>query len=1095
MRRSLRHHARAHLGVVLGAAVGSAVLIGALMVGDSVRGSMRALALERLGWVTAALAPADRFFTVELAQRLAGEAPTAAVLRLPASVTRQDQSARANQVHLLGVGTNFWAAGATPPNLERAEEAVWLNEALAAQLQARPGDEVVFRIHKPSVLSRDMPITPRADASVALRGTVAGVVPGTAGGNFSLQAGQTPPLNAFVPYARLARLAGLNGRANLLLAGGGTEPGVTDRLNARLKEVWRLEDLELELRTHPERKEVELISRRIFLDPAVTASRAAAEAQPVLTYLANLLTCGTNATPYSMVAAVGAPLAPDDLKPDEILVNEWLASDLHVGVGDRVGVQYFMPESGGRLVERTNQFRVRAVVPLSGRWADRTLMPEFPGLSKAESTHEWDAGFPLTHKIRDQDEQYWKQHRGTPKAYISSAAGQALWANRFGGLTALRWSAAGESLEAARTRLAGQLQRALAPADFGLRFEPERERALAAAGGGQDFSQLFLGFSFFLIAAALVLMALLFQLGWEQRMPEIGILLATGFTPAQVRRVLLAEGWALALAGSLLGTVGGWFYAQATLRGLTTIWRDAVGTTALSVHVTPVSVAIGLGSALAVCGGTVWLAMRRFARQPARELLAGSVRGDGGGEGDGSAGASPHRMRVRGWAAGATAAAMGLVGWASISGQRENAGVFFGAGSLLLGAGLSALTAWLRRQEHGSTTGFTLGALGLSGCARRRKRSLAVVTMLACGSFLVLSIGVFHLDENQGAARRESGTGGFALLGQSALPVVSDLNTEAGRDFHSLEARELADVTVVPFRVREGDDASCLNLNKAQKPRVLGVNPELLAGRFSLAMRPGDFKGTNLWELLGRPVGPGEVAVIGDAASIQWALKLKLGATLPYTDERGQTVRLKIVGGVANSVLQGNLVMAERDFLRLFPGESGHRFFLVEAPSGRAGAVAATLSRALRDSGLELLPAPRRLAQFNAVQNTYLGTFQVLGGLGLLLGSAGLAVVLLRNLQERRGELALLVAVGFTPARVRGLVLVEHAALLGLGLGLGLVAAGVAVAPAWLGRATALPWTSLGLTLLAVAASGLGWTWVAARWALRGELTANLRGE
>ena len=36
--RSLRFHARAHLGALLGAAVGSAVLVGALIVGDAVRG-------------------------------------------------------------------------------------------------------------------------------------------------------------------------------------------------------------------------------------------------------------------------------------------------------------------------------------------------------------------------------------------------------------------------------------------------------------------------------------------------------------------------------------------------------------------------------------------------------------------------------------------------------------------------------------------------------------------------------------------------------------------------------------------------------------------------------------------------------------------------------------------------------------------------------------------------------------------------------------------------------------------------------------------------------------------------------------------------
>ena len=56
-----------------------------------------------------------------------------------------------------------------------------------------------------------------------------------------------------------------------------------------------------------------------------------------------------------------------------------------------------------------------------------------------------------------------------------------------------------------------------------------------------------------------------------------------------------------------------------------------------------------------------------------------------------------------------------------------------------------------------------------------------------------------------------------------------------------------------------------------------------------------------------------------------------------------------------------------------------------------------------------------RLARFHRVENTYLSTFQTLGGLGLLLGTVGLATVLLRNVLERRRELALLAAVGYRP--------------------------------------------------------------------------------
>jgi ABC-type antimicrobial peptide transport system permease subunit len=149
----------------------------------------------------------------------------------------------------------------------------------------------------------------------------------------------------------------------------------------------------------------------------------------------------------------------------------------------------------------------------------------------------------------------------------------------------------------------------------------------------------------------------------------------------------------------------------------------------------------------------------------------------------------------------------------------------------------------------------------------------------------------------------------------------------------------------------------------------------------------------------------------------------------------------------------------------------------------------------MQDVGLELTPTVARLNQFNAVQNTYLGTFQVLGGLGLLLGSVGLGVVVLRNVLERRSELALLLALGFRPKQVRRLVLWENGALLLVGLALGIFAALVAVLPAVLAPTGQLPYGTLALTLLAVLANGALWTWLATRFAVRGDLLAALRND
>jgi ABC-type antimicrobial peptide transport system permease subunit len=813
----------------------------------------------------------------------------------------------------------------------------------------------------------------------------------------------------------------------------------------------------------------------------------------ILTYLANLIRHEDRATSYSMITAAGGRYVPADMRDDEILLSEWLADDLQAKPGDKIDVSYYAVDSASRLTEHTNSFKVRGMVPLKGIYADRKLMPEFPGVAKAETTQDWDTGFPLIYKIREKDEAYWKRYRGTPKAFITLAAGQAMWASRFGNLTAIRYEVPTNSFaQTYRDLVYKNLLANLSPTELGFHFEPVRKQALRAADQSQDFGQLFIGFSIFLVVAALLLMALLFQFSLEQRRAEVGTFLALGLRPRQVRRLLLGEGTAIALLGGVVGAVAGIGYAKAMLWGLTTIWRDAVGTSLLHFYASGTTLVTGFLASTVIAVFTIWLTLRKQGRRPARELLSGEVVEQRVASG-----------RIARWVAAVSGVAgLALIGFVISRRQTADAEAFFESGSLILIAGLAAAAAWLAalaRRAHPKQLSF--GGLGVRGCARRRKRSLATIALLACGCFVIVSIGAFHLDANQDASKRSSGTGAFTLIGQAALPVVQDLDSQSGREFFGLSPKDLSDLTVVSFRVRDGDDASCLNLNRAQKPRLLGVRPGTLAGRFTFAEAAKGLDIHRGWDLLKRDEGAtnsvqaDEVPAIGDANSIQWALGKSVGDAIDYTDEQGRTFKLRLVAAVANSILQGNLIIDETEFVRRFPSASGYRFFLMDVPARAAAEISATLSRALQDVGLELSPAVQRLNAFNAVQNTYLGTFQILGGLGLLLGSAGLGVVVLRNVLERRGELGLLLAVGFRKRAVQWVVMAEHSALLGVGLGLGLIAAVVAVLPALLSPARQLPYGSLTITLGAVLLNGVVWTWVATRLALRGNLLAALRNE
>lgn len=1091
--RSLRFYWRSHLGMLLGAILATAILVGALAVGDSVRYSLRELALARLQGIHLALHAPDRFFRTQLADDLKADlgAPVAPVVLLHG--TAAGDEGRVGGIQVLGIDERFWQlspAGAPPAN---AEPSIAVNQRLATKLNLKIGTDLLLRVENPSLLSRDAPLSKTDEATVAIRLPVSRIVGDTELGRFGLQASQIPPYNVFLPLKYLQEQIKRPDRINALLIGSGTGAAPTAlAAGEALRKRWQVADAGLEVRTLPTPPITEVRTDRIFLDDptAKAALEAAPGAHGVLSYFVNELRVGTRATPYSIVSAVESDPVPAGMADDEVVINQWLASDLKAKPGDTVTVRYFISGPQRKLVEQTASFRVRSIVPIAGAAADRNLMPQFPGVADSENCRDWEPGIPIDlKKIRDTDEKYWDAYKGTPKAFITLKAGQKIWESRWGNLTAVRYPAA-----TAPDAIASRIRTTLDPASVGLFFQPAREQALAASSQSMDFGGLFIGFSFFLIVAALLLMALLFAFEVERRAGEVGLLLALGIPAKRVRGFLLLEGGALALVAAVIGGFTGVLYTQAVVRGLSTIWSGAVASSPLQYHADPATLVGGAVGGFLVALFTIWLVARKQGKAPARELLSS----EGGSE------RQPAATKVRRWLPGIPTAVICAVGAAAMGAGAATASheaaaeYFFTGGALLLIAGIAACRALLARMEKGvALRSLTLGSLGARNTVRRAGRSLAVIALLASGSFLVVSIGASRHDPHEGAERRAAGTGGFALYGEATLPVYHDLNSEAGRDEWGLDPEELKNVQILPLRLREGEDASCLNLNRAQVPRVLGVDPERLRAlkAFTFTGTAKGVDGKDPWTALQQPQPDGAVPVIGDVNTVTWSLGKGIGNTLPYVDDRGKPIRLRIVGIMANSVLQGSLITSEEQFMRQFPGQSGYQVFLIDAPKERVAEVSKSLSRALEDAGLDLTPTPQRMADFNSVENTYLSIFAVLGGLGLLLGSAGLGVVVLRNVLERRGELGLLRAVGFRNGALQWMVFSEHSLLLGLGLLVGVIAALLAVLPALSSPGAEVPYGTLALTLLAVAVSGVLWTWGATVLALRGSLMSALRNE
>ncbi len=1110
----------------------AATIVGAIGVGDGLRQGLRGLALARLGGIEAAVL-ADDWFGAGLVDALEDEsAPGRLVPAIVTEVAVDAGAGRAtSRATLLGcddpAGLGFVPA---PPPL--AADAVLLNGPLASALAAGPGDAIVMRVPRRSNVPADSPLGRRTAASNGRRLRVEAVLPAAGLGQFALRPAQvTGPL--IVTSLEVARaILGQPDATNTAFAvaspagAAGPDPAgagaaTANRLGRRLRP--RLADYGLALDPATDASAaVRLTSRRLLLPAEV--DRAAEEVlrplggRPSLAFLATALTpldasgTASRATiPYSTVLGIESTSLPvgdlvDDEGrplpspgPDEILVDRWMAADLAaqgrpVTVGDRLELRFFQPETlHGRVEETTATLRIAGIAAMRGAAVARELVPDVEGVTDEKSIADWDPPFPFeparvrTTPPDDQDDRYWSDYGPTPKAFVSLATARRLAGSRFGNTTAwhlprtVEAGAVGERLAAA-----------LRPEALGLRVVPLRADAVAAARGSTPFGGLFLALSSFVVAAGLVLEWLLFRLLVAARRREVGILAAIGWSPARLTRLLLAVGGLAAVAGTVVGAAIGPLWTRALLAALGRSWNRAVseGSAPVFIAAAPAWSAVwpGAVAALAVSLAALLWAARHAASLPPLELIRGL---DASGRID-RLGRRPGLLVgvcLLGVLLAAAAAAAGRG-----AGGQVAVGLFFAAGFAALVGLLAAVRLWLGTGRS-SRVIRSLPGLARRSLAHQASRAFAVAATVALAQFLIVAVSGFALRPPDDPADRRSPTGGWttiATFGEPTSVDPTDAATRATLGLSTAQEQALAGCTIARLRSSGGDDASCVNLYAAGRPAVLGVGPTFIErGGFSfVAHAKSDAAGpagANPWTLLADAVAtPADrpIPAILDQATAQWALKLGgVGARFTLPDEAGRPVALVIAGLLEPGILQGFVIVGEADFVRIYPSRSGYGMALVDA-SGVAGdrrpVVRDALATAWADAGVSQAAAVDRLRSLQAVQNTFLGAFQALGTLGLLLGTAGVAAVQLQGVAERIGLLGLLRAIGFSVARVRALLVLETLLTVGAGLLAGTAAGCLAVAPSFAAESARIPvaWIAAtgGLTLAAALLAG----WLAA---------------
>ena len=1145
--QSIYYHWRSYITLVLATAIACGVLTGALLVGDSLHNSLEQLAQRRSGGVAsvAVLRHPVPFSIVDQMRDL-----VAPVLFVRGSIfvnNSTDAGRFAAGIQIWGInnrseslfGLSNWSTVWTG----RTRQVV-ISKYLADRLEVKLGDQVTISFERVSVIPRNILLARRSfdDSTVTATFTVAGIVSNeTTASIFSLSPQLNIPLNLFVPLETLAEMVG-NGvssepTVNILLS---TDSN-TDTLTERLRQYLRPEHYGLRIRYAFRQQSWFWWTPRDYIsiesDQLIIADHISDEiirifksygidAEPTIVYLVNSITFKNYEIPFSIVVGANPdakpPLGPfhtidnNTINENEIALLEWDESPLNnLSPQDNIALEiaYYHPEVEGEGKLEVRKLRFCGYIPMSGNLGDRYLTPLVKGITD-QGTHprDWDRPPQLTNarireKIRPGDvhDRYWQRYGPTPKAFVTLSTARKLFASRYGSITSIR-VATTDANEVERL-----LRDYLDPRMMGIGFESLSQRNSVANKGARIFGLLFLLFSIFIIISSILLIILIYRLSIERRSSEIGTLLSLGFNKRGIIYLFISESLFTSILGSIIGSVLGILYCSFILKILFSLWPSENLRSIVNLHVDFITIVYSISITI-ILGllSQIWT-LRSLMYTPISKLLYG--------EHEIYTTINTHQWYHILFLSILCLTGAGMLTLWSIrtSTPEERTIGFFGAGFLLLVSGILMLySIWIYRGwDDVKGQGWrSLIRLSWRNLTRWPRRSLLTIGLLSAAVFLLVAVESFRRGPEKNIWDKTSGSGGYNLICECDVPIYDPLDHGPGRidmetqlqasfggsaeDEQYKHAVQLLDrIEIAMLRLRDGDDASCGNLYQTQRPRVLGVSESLIVRggfRFSRTLAETEAERDNPWLLLRRVGSNGEVPIFCEQDTALWKFFTEVGGTIMLEADNGKQIVCRLVGTFLDSPFPGELVMADEYFRQIFPQSEGYRFLLIRTLPEDEPFARLVLEMGLRRHGARVVRTSERLSQALGIVNAYLTTFQILGALGLLMGVGGLGVVILRNVWERIGELALLRALGYRWFHLRMLIFLEHSLLFLGGILLGSVSASVAVIPQlWEGRE--IPWTNLITLLSVVVVSGFVVIYWASNSVLRLPLLAALRNK
>jgi putative ABC transport system permease protein len=201
--------------------ISTAILVGALIIGDSVRFSLQRIVFDRLGNTEFALTSGDRFFRTQIADDLEKTLDTtvAPLLQTKGIAIAEGGQRRLNNIQVIGVDDRFGEIAGIKDfyNHISPDEAI-INQHLASRLQLKKGDEFLLRIKKLDMIPKDIPLSLDTDTTMAKPFKIKAIASDAQFGRFNLKADQVAPNTVYVSLSALSKEMGYDNRANVLLS-------------------------------------------------------------------------------------------------------------------------------------------------------------------------------------------------------------------------------------------------------------------------------------------------------------------------------------------------------------------------------------------------------------------------------------------------------------------------------------------------------------------------------------------------------------------------------------------------------------------------------------------------------------------------------------------------------------------------------------------------------------------------------------------------------------------------------------------------------------------------------------------------------------